>query len=309
MTDGFDSTAWVPDDKVYGLVYMLMCREYLEEELGNEPPPGCLKAKDSKLCGTPMLRPSAAPRQGKDRVPELEIEEAWDDDDNASYISEGEPLEQSEVVYWGKSQRGAWWRVRGALREDLVIRSGISLSSTEMRRAVPGEVFQQKGRPRVITHGKTQGCIRMPIQPYGWVTADASRAGGPQYLIRTHAPQWRAVYQAPGNGSGGQDIVVREGVELDSEAVGFLSCGDLVEQAGPLIIRSDGISRMNIVAVKIANGAGEHIGGAHPGISGFVTTDASTAGGPVFFKLIHDAKEADPSGPHKGRGRRQTGQP
>ena len=95
-----------------------------------------------------------------------------------------------------------------------MVRAGVSLSSVEIGRSVAGEVFQQKGKPRILMTGKGQGhlsckrsillfvsspfssilfcsvpfsfwhlgfrCIRMPIQPSGWVTADASRAGGPQ---------------------------------------------------------------------------------------------------------------------------------
>ncbi|CAE8691041.1 unnamed protein product, partial [Polarella glacialis] len=233
-----------PEKCEYGLLHLLMCREALSQDFAAKAPQSNrLKALDIQQVQvlTPVLKPAR-----RDAPPAVELEEG-DDDDAASYISEGEPAEQTELVSWGKSQRGAWWRVRAALREDLVVRCGISLHSATVRHAAPGEVFQQKGMPRVITYGKAQGCIRMPIQPSGWVTADASRTGGPQYLIRTHAPQWKVAYQAPG-GMGGQDVIVRQGLELDSDPAGFLTCGDAVEQAGPSHVRHDGIIRMQITA-------------------------------------------------------------
>lgn len=218
MSPSFDSTAWVPEQHVYGLLPLLMCREVIREELTLPPPDDRLKAVDSKHCESQIFKPPRKEPSTKDLDDE-------DEDDACSYISEGEPCERSDVVSWGKSRRGSWWRVRSNLREDLIVRSGVSLSSVEIGRCVAGDLFQQKGKPRMLISGKGHGCIRMPIQPSGWVTADASRAGGPQYLIRTHAPQWRAIYEA-----GGKDILVRTTVELDSEVVAILSCGDIVEQ-------------------------------------------------------------------------------
>mmetsp|Transcript_79898 Transcript_79898/g.191889 ORF Transcript_79898/g.191889 Transcript_79898/m.191889 type:complete len:289 (+) Transcript_79898:68-934(+) len=287
MSPSFDSAAWVPEQNVYGLLPLLMCREVIREELTKPPPADRLKAIDSKHCETQIFKP---PR--KEAVQDSFDYEAYEDDDNCSYISEGEPIEPHDPVAWGRSARGAWWRLRGNLKEDLIVRSGVSLASAELHRWAPGEVFQQKGRPRVLTSGKGQGCIRMPIQPNGWVTADASRAGGPQYLIRTHAPQWRAIHESA---EGGQDIIVRASLELDSEVVASLSCGDVVEQDGPLIILSSGISRMSIV-VKSSS---KHNGNSHK-VSGWVTADATAAGGPAFFKLI---PEAEPNNSKRNRHR------
>ncbi|CAJ1327647.1 unnamed protein product [Effrenium voratum] len=275
MSPSFDSAAWEPEQNVYGLFPLLMCREVIREELTLPPPDDRLKAVDSKHCETQLFKP---PRW------EGNVDEE-DDDDACSYISEGEPVERNEPVAWGKSYRGGWWRVRSNLREELIVRSGISLCSVEIARSVAGDYFQQKGKPRVLTMGKGQGCIRMPIQPSGWVTADASRAGGPQYLIRTHAPQWRAIYD------GGKDILVRSAIELDSEVVASLSCGDVVEQDGP-ILTTDGICRM---PVMIKSG---HYNGDSRKITGWVTTDATDAGGPTFFKLV---PEAEPNHPKRGR--------
>eukprot|EP00933_Yihiella_yeosuensis_P051180 TRINITY_DN49047_c0_g1_i1.p1 TRINITY_DN49047_c0_g1~~TRINITY_DN49047_c0_g1_i1.p1 ORF type:complete len:294 (-),score=46.37 TRINITY_DN49047_c0_g1_i1:116-997(-) len=285
----FDAFHMDPAKCEYGLINLLICREVLIKEMC-PPPENRLKAMDPRHCASPVIVPL---RNGA-AVPETTLLEA-DNDDAQSYISEGEPAEPSELVAWGKSQRGAWWRVRPALREDLVVRAGVSLSSAEVRRAAPGEVFQQKGMPRVLLTGKAQGCIRMPIQPNGWVTADLSRAGGPQFVTRTHAPLWKAVYQAPGNGNAGQDIILRSAVELDSEAVGSLSCGDVVEQSGASVVRPGGIIRMPIT-VTGQNAVGTRL-------SGWVTVDASVAGGPVFFKHI---PEGGSDVPGKGRRRGQN---
>lgn len=281
MSPSFDSTAWVPEQHVYGLLPLLMCREVIREELTLSPPDDRLKAVDSKHCESQIFKPPRKEPSTKDLDDE-------DEDDACSYISEGEPCERSDVVSWGKSRRGSWWRVRSNLREDLIVRSGVSLSSVEIGRCVAGDLFQQKGKPRMLISGKGHGCIRMPIQPSGWVTADASRAGGPRYLIRTHAPQWRAIYEA-----GGKDILVRTTVELDSEVVAILSCGDIVEQAGPITTIIEGVERMPIV-VK----SGRQNGDSHK-IVGWVTTDASAADGPVFFKLIQEVEMN-----HQKRGRR-----
>lgn len=279
MSPSFDSTAWVPEQHVYGLLPLLMCREVIREELTLPPPDDRLKAVDSKHCESQIFKP---PR--KEPTKDVDSE----DDDACSYISEGEPCERSELVSWGKSHRGSWWRVRSNLREDLIVRSGVSLSSVEIGRSVAGDLFQQKGKPRSLMTGRGQGCIRMPIQPTGWVTADASRAGGPQYLIRTTAPQWKAIFEA----TGGKDILVRATVELDSEVVAILSCGDVVEQEGPVTM-NEGVERMPIV-VKF----GRQNGDSHK-IVGWVTTDASAVGGPIFFKLIPEVEIN-----HQKRGRR-----
>jgi len=285
----FNSAAWVPARREYGLLHLLMCRAAVAEELAKPKPPNRLKSLEIRLC-SPVLQPTK-----KEAVPLLDdaVLPLDDSDSDASYISEGEPPEHSKLVSWGKGQRGAWWRVRTTLREHLVIRGGISLSSAEFWRAAPGEMLQQKGAPRVLLGGRAQGCIRMPIQPCGWVTADASRAGGPQYLIRAHAPRWRAIYQSP---TSDRDVMVRLGPELDSETVMSLSCGDVVEQTGPSQTRPDGIVRMPITTQLPRKGdARDEEEPSTAKANGWVTVDASAAGGPVFFKLVPDASEQSPN--------------
>mmetsp|Transcript_42526 Transcript_42526/g.120299 ORF Transcript_42526/g.120299 Transcript_42526/m.120299 type:complete len:310 (-) Transcript_42526:202-1131(-) len=278
----FDAAAWAPARREYGLLHLLMCRDVMLQELFKSSNGNHLKALDTRLC-SPVLAPS------KKEPPPISDDDDEDEDDAASYISEGEPTEPNEHVSWGKGQRGAWWRVRASLREDLTVRSGVSLCSVELRRSAPGELLQQKGPPRVLTSGRAQGCIRMPIQPCGWVTADASRSGGSQHLIRSHAPRWRAIHQSASAGK--DDVIVRANVELDSEAIFGLSCGDVVEQAGPVHVRLDGITRMPISASIRHRGDEMDESPANSiaaKINGWVTIDASVVGGPVLFKLVPD---------------------
>mmetsp|Transcript_37938 Transcript_37938/g.80657 ORF Transcript_37938/g.80657 Transcript_37938/m.80657 type:complete len:330 (-) Transcript_37938:52-1041(-) len=303
----FDAASWAPAKREYGLLHLLVRRSVMSEELAKPLPSGRLKALDARQCAVAQAAAQAAAEAAQAlSPPRQEVPETFDDeDDDVSDISEGEPHEPNEFVSWGKGQRGAWWRVRTSLREDLVVRAGISLVSAELRRTAPGEMLQQKGRPRVLTRGRARGCIRMPIQPCGWVTADASRIGGPQYLFRAHAPRWRAIYQSP-NRNGKGDVLVRSGQELDSEAVVSLLCGNIVEQGGPAEVRPDGIIRMRITAcigrgVGDGDEAGSRADEAGSKVSGWITVDASAAGGPVFFKLI-----PEDNGTAKKRGPRQS---
>lgn len=306
----FDAGAWAPAKQEYGLLHLLLARSAILEELASlVPSKNCLKSLDTRLC-SPALGPVKAGPGGGLGAPLPPLEE--DDDSDASYISEGEPSEPSQLVSWGKGQRGAWWRIRASLREDLSVRAGISLASAELRRAAPGELLQQKGHPRVLGSGRSQGCIRMPIQPSGWVTADASRCGGSQYLIRAHTPRWKAVYQSPTSNTG--DVIVRASIELDSEAVVALYFGDIVEQAGPPQECHNGIVRMPIMSSRRGGSVDseEHIraedAGVTPKVSGWVTVDASAAGGPVFFKALGEGGDGGaPNKPRRTRNQHSVG--
>lgn len=308
----FDAGTWAPARQEYGLLHLLLARSAILEELASlVPAKNCLKSLDTRLC-SPALGPAKANPGGNSpggvALPPLEEEE--DDDSDASYISEGEPSEPSQLVSWGKGQRGAWWRVRASLREDLAIRAGVSLASAELRRAAPGELLQQKGHPRVLGSGRSQGCIRMPIQPCGWVTADASRCGGSQYLIRAHTPRWKAVYQSPTSSTG--DVIVRASIELSSEAVVALYFGDIVEQAGPPQECQNGIVRMPIMSSRRGSADNEEHAraedaGVTPKVSGWVTVDASAAGGPVFFKALGEGGGGAANKPRRTRNQSSVG--
>ena len=77
---------------------------------------------------------------------------------------------------------------------------------------------------------------------------------------------WRVAYVS-GLPSG--DVLVRAGPSLKSIEVAVLHFGDVVTQAGPQVCR-DNLIRMPIEGQR--------------GVTGWVTVDATDAGGPVFFK-------------------------
>lgn len=205
-----------------------------------------------------------------------------DEDDGG--VSEGEPWEETEITAWpGKA--GSWWRVNGSLTEDVVIRMGVSLASSELQRIRAGDLVQQAGRARVLVSGRANGCIRLPIRPTGWVTADAQAAGGPKYLVKAGVPRWRVVFHS-------SPVIVRSDFDLTSKEVETLYNGDIVEQAGPTSRREDGLIRMPITPtiVRRSEGDGDHDGHVGQGrVLGWVTLDATEAGGPLFFKPAPDA--------------------
>jgi len=196
------------------------------------------------------------------------------------------------VAPW-TGKRGSWFRVHSSLGEELVVRSGLSLASAELRRVAPGEAVQQAGIAKMLIKGRCRGCIRVPVKPRGWVTADATRAGGPRYLLSSGSPRWRVVYSSPNSSEA--DAIIRSAPALDSDEVQVLYCGDIVEQAGPCEMRGQGIVRMPVTALILKRGDGEMdtTHGKYADVSsaktlGWVTLDASPAGGPVFFKPAPD---------------------
>lgn len=298
-TVAFDPGAWDPGRCEYGLYRMLLVRSAISEELVKPPPTDRLKALEAKLC-SPKLQPQAPPPSSP--LSQVSLDDVGSE---ASYISEGEPVEPSQPVSWGRGHRGVWWRVRSALREELVARYGISLSSVEVGRYNAGELLQQRGQPRALTGGPSQGCIRMPIKPSGWVTADASRCGGPQFLVRAQTPRWKVTYKAPAGAGTRGDVIVRSTIELDSAAVAYLKCGDVVEQAGPYIEQRSGLWRVPvIVSQRPEAGYRADTAGVIAKVSGWVTADASKAGGPVFLKLL---QEIDGPGQRRRSSQSSTG--
>jgi len=130
------------------------------------------------------------------------------------------------------------------------------------------------------------------------VTADATKAGGPKYLVRASAPRWRVVYYGSNSAKDGGAVIVRETVEFDSAEVTALQFGDVVEQAAPSVTLSNHIIRMPITAsvTRRSEAESEAAEGATNGHAhrtslktlGWVTVDASAAGGPVFLKPAGD---------------------
>jgi len=276
----FNAAAWSPADREYGIIHLLMCRTSLPEETSKPSEVEHLKFVDSRSC-------SFAPPTSQWGCYSSDEEEG---------VSEGEPYEETEPASW-PGKPGFWWRVNGSLGENVIVRAGVSLSSPESRRVSPGELVQQAGLARALAGGRARGCIRLPIRPSGWVTADASRAGGPKYLVRASIPRWRVVYTS-NNGKDSGDIIVREDSALGSDEVAVLHCGDLVEQAGPSYTRPDGIVRMPVTTAVVRRSdmpEGESAlpppsdGNGRPSSTlGWVTVDATAAGGPLFFKPAAD---------------------
>lgn len=299
----FNSAAWEPSERAYGLFQLLVCRGHMEEELSKLKVGNHLKSMNSRQCeeyreqvamkaspSSPGSKSCSTGTPPREEVPKPE----WSED---SDLSEGEPREIFSYENWGRGRRGAWWRVRDSLTAPVVVRAGVSLSSVEIRRLGPGDVIQQAGVPRSLGKDSYQGsgCIRMPIRPSGWITADATRAGGPQCLVRANVPRWRVVAT--------QQVLVRSDEALDSEIIGMLSHDDIIDQDGSIVHRPDGIIRMPAVSSAIrqyrdtaAVPEGAHRYRAQDGVSvkitGWVTVDASAAGGPSFFEPMEDAERA-----------------
>eukprot|EP00928_Gymnodinium_smaydae_P070611 TRINITY_DN54415_c0_g1_i1.p1 TRINITY_DN54415_c0_g1~~TRINITY_DN54415_c0_g1_i1.p1 ORF type:complete len:301 (+),score=63.84 TRINITY_DN54415_c0_g1_i1:69-971(+) len=284
--EAFSASAWSPEEQSYGLLELLLCRETMMPELSALN--GCdggLKALDSRVCDERLK----ASGRARDRVPS----DLGDDSD----VSEGEPMEPTEKEWWGRGRPGSWWRVRDNLAEACIVRSGVSLASAAVRSVLPGQLLQQAGIPRALTKGRARGCIRMPVRPEGWVTADATRAGGTQFLMRASTPTWQVIFSVTDGNS--PDVVVRASKELNSDQIGTLRRGDVVEQAGPSVERPDGIIRMPVSFLPSSpgrNGRGD--GSGTRKLIGWVTADASEAGGPTFFEQM-----PDPDGGSKRRSR------
>jgi hypothetical protein len=282
----FNAAAWSPEDCEYGLFYLMVIRQTMEPEKLPKPP----EIEHLKFVASRDIKVEHHPSERKHRRQQQRSAEDSHSDDEDSEISEGEPYEESESASW-PGKRFSWWRVHTSLNEDVVVREGLSIASAELRRVSPGEALQQAGNARCFISGRAKGCIRLPVKPRGWVTADATRAGGPRYLVSSVPPRWRVIYTNP---EGEGDAIVRAEPALDSEEVAVLHCGDIVEQAGPSETRGQGIIRMPVTAISKRNDAdgdsprGNHGSNATPKILGWVTVDASSAGGPVFFKPAPD---------------------
>mmetsp|Transcript_59451 Transcript_59451/g.72769 ORF Transcript_59451/g.72769 Transcript_59451/m.72769 type:complete len:438 (+) Transcript_59451:48-1361(+) len=189
---------------------------------------------------------------------------------------------RTEIV--PRSQRGNWWRNCCRDRGEVIVREQFLLTSEEIRRIPYGQYVQQAGPLEVFVSGPAEGLQRMPVQPRGWATVDATTVGGPLYLEKVKAPKWQVIFSS---GSTKGDIVVRKGVSLDSDEVAVLTCGTVVEQAAPLESTEDGIVRMPILFE-----GRQPSGPSNPPKQkmGWVTCDATSQGGPKFFEPVDDNK-------------------
>lgn len=280
----YDPSKWDPEKCEYGVLNLLIRRGALPSDTAAPAEMNNLKCVDARiaLASLKIVKAPVVVSVGGGAV------------DEDPRVPEGTPHEQTESIAWpGKA--GSWWRVRSDLGEDVIVRAGVSLQSKELGRIAPADLLQQAGLARTFAKGRARGCVRVPVNPEGWVTADATKAGGPKYIVRASAPRWRVVYQSP-NSSGG-DVIVREAQALESDEVAVLYHGDIVEQAGPLKQFSKGIMRMPVTEAigrrrnEDSDKDGEK---AWPQI-GWVTVDATPAGGPVFFKVVSTNGSANPN--------------
>jgi len=303
----FNAAAWSPANREYGLFYLMVIRQGLEPEKLTKP----AEVEHLKFVDNLTLQKSMSSSTKSRRYKDTEDASEDESDD----VSEGMPHEESDVAPW-TGKLSSWWRVHASLGENLVVRAGLSLASAELLRIKPGEVVQQAGAARMLRHGTGQfsrqaGCIRLPVKPRGWVTADATRAGGPRYLVSANAPRWRVIYSSPNSSEG--DAIVRSDVELDADEVAVLYNGDVVEQAGPSETRGQGIVRMPVTVVIQHRKDGEDdvsnrksVDVSSSKVFGWVTIDASPAGGPVFFKPAPD-QESPRRQRRRGEGGKSAG--
>ncbi|CAE7757998.1 unnamed protein product, partial [Symbiodinium pilosum] len=86
-----------------------------------------------------------------------------------------------------EAQHGTWWR-SCPHKGEVIIRKQVLLTSNEITRVPFGQLVLQAGPLKVFKGG----LVRMPLQPRGWVTIDATAIGGPLYLQKVaplpHAP-------------------------------------------------------------------------------------------------------------------------
>jgi len=185
------------------------------------------------------------------------------------------------------TMRGQWWRnCSSDTNIDVIVRESFSLQSNEIWKVPPGHYVQQAAPCEVFVSGQAQGLQRMPVLPRGWVTVDAVSVGGPKYLDPIRSPTWKVVFQS---GSSKGDIVVREGLSLDSDEVSVLLFGARVEQAGPQEVLDDGIVRMPIRFPMVQQDGNRPQTG-----TGWVTCDATSQGGPKFFEPCMSQEDMAP---------------
>lgn len=191
-----------------------------------------------------------------------------------------------ETAVLAGTQRGHWWRNVGDL--DVVVRSEFSIFSTELFKIPAQHYALQAGPIEVFISGPAKGLQRMPVQPRGWATVDATEVGGPKYLERVKSPRWRVIFQS---GSARGDIVVRESFSLESQEVSVLTYGTLVEQAGPQELLEEAIIRMPICIPSSSSKEPTKL------TVGWVTCDARAQGGPQFFEPVAEESAQRPPQP------------
>jgi len=279
----FNPGTWDESQQMYGITGLLHCREAM------------LPAE--KPSETEHLKFLIFPNVGEELGDGLDIQQRQRQNDRKARgrIRDKSGKSGRFVPEMGKTetlnttQRGQCWRNIGADSITVIVRESFSLMSNELWSVPPGQYIQQAGPIEIFVTGQAAGLQRMPVQPRGWVTVDATAVGGPKYLEPVKVPRWRVVFST---GSSKGDIVVRDGVSLDSEEVAKLVCGTLVEQSGPQEFLDDGIIRMPNSFNDTTSSS--PAGPSKPQV-GWVTCDATAQGGPKFFETCPPEYEPEQS--------------
>jgi len=281
----FDAAAFDPYQQQYGLKWLTRVRNAM---LPIAKPEAVSELK-FLFCPDASGGPDAEPERDKDRIKGRDKAKGKGKDGKGQSKGVGRHIpEMGTTEILPGTAKGTWWRNISPDGMDVIIREQFLLSSPEVLRVQPGQYVLQAGPLEVFVSGPATGLQRMPAQPRGWATVDASSVGGPVYLEKVRSPHWKVVFSS---GSSKGDIVVRHSVSLDSEEVAVLTCGTIVDQAGPLEMTKDGIVRMPI---HFADGIGrEPASASQPPRTrhGWVTCDASAQGGPKFFEPVAGAQD------------------
>jgi len=294
----FDTSIFNQEDLQYGLIWMLQVRAAMMP-IAKPPEVATLKF----LICPDMAQEEEGDRDrirggGRDKGKGKGKEGKGRSETVGRFIPE---MGRTEIV--PKPQRGTWWRNCCPNKGEVIIREQFLLTSEEITRVPFGQYVLQAGPLEVFVSGPASGLQRMPVQPRGWVTVDASAVGGPLYLEKVKLPRWQVVFNS---GSQKGDIVVRKGVSLDSDEVAVLTCGTVVDQAAPLEETEDGIVRMNISFLDTSS--------REPSSSsrvrqGWVTCDATSQGGPRFFEPMdpHDTSQKPTKAENPDQGGAEDG--
>lgn len=283
--EAFPQNAWGPSSQTYGMIGLMKCRDLM---LPIAKPPEMVHFKllvcpsfnqDAPEGGEQEPRESRRPgdRKGKGK---------GKDKNNQRGGRFVQDMGKTEAMH--NTQRGQWWVNCGVDTQlEVVVRELFSLQSTEIWKIPPGHFVQQAGACEVFVSGRASGLQRMPVLPRGWVTVDAVAVGGPKYLEPIRVPRWKVVFRS---GSSKGDIVVREGLSLESEECAVLLYGTRVDQSGPQEVLDDGIVRMPITFSEMVRNGPDAALAPRIG-SGWVTCDATSQGGPKFFEACIEEPE------------------
>jgi len=270
--------------QAYGIIHLLQCRSIVTDDQAEKP-----QAIDhiKFLRNLPANLASNGPLRSREGGSTALVAKGTDEASRPAHSGSVAHTTATELMP-DLTQVGSWWRVCSSV----IVREDMFLESLALRHAVPGNYLQQGGPAERFVSGKRHGIIRMPILPNGWVTIDATAAGGPRYLEHVPAPRWRVVYDS---GADSGDVLLRAGVDLDSREVAMLRRGTVVEQARPLELLGTGVLRMPVTVLldgwtapaASQDWANDGVScGEAMAVTGWVTVDATAAGGPIFFEEV-----------------------